>query len=79
VFNIGIGFEAVVEEMGVREAVNAAIERDAFEEEGGGFEVPERGQPERGQERVKKGARKGSVLVFYTEIDNDLANDLRKP
>jgi len=23
--------------------------------------------------------RKGSVLVFYTEIDNDLANDLRKP
>jgi hypothetical protein len=22
---------------------------------------------------------KGSVLVFYTEIDNDLANDLRKP
>jgi len=39
-FNIGIGFEAVVEEMGVREAVNPAIERDAFEEEGGGFKVP---------------------------------------
>jgi len=28
---------------------------------------------------VYRTGRKGSVLVFYTEIDNDLANDLRKP